>query len=101
MTVIRVGVLGAKGKVGRAICEAVEAAPDLELVAQVDAGDPIDTFVEARTEVVVDFTHIAAACDNLEFAAEHARDGAVGVRQGDHGEELIVDRGHSRAGKPG
>lgn len=49
---IRVGVLGAKGKVGRAICEAVEAAPDLELVAQVDTGDRIETFVDTRTQVV-------------------------------------------------
>ncbi len=29
----RVGVLGARGRMGRQVCTAVEAAPDLELVA--------------------------------------------------------------------
>ena len=30
---LRVGVLGAAGRMGQAVCAAVEAAPDLELVA--------------------------------------------------------------------
>ena len=36
---MKVGVLGARGKVGAEVCRAVEAADDLELVAAVDAGD--------------------------------------------------------------
>ncbi|CRK53193.1 4-hydroxy-tetrahydrodipicolinate reductase [Rhodococcus sp. RD6.2] len=79
MTVIRVGVLGAKGKVGRAICEAVEAAPDLELVAQVDAGDRIETFVDTRTEVVVDFTSPAVVMPNLEFLVANGIHAVVGT----------------------
>ncbi len=79
MTVIRVGVLGAKGKVGRAICEAVEAASDLELVAQVDAGDRIETFVDARTEVVVDFTSPAVVMPNLEFLVANGIHAVVGT----------------------
>ena len=42
MTVTKVGVLGARGKVGTAICEAVRDAEDLELVAEVDQGDPLE-----------------------------------------------------------
>ncbi|MFD1814179.1 4-hydroxy-tetrahydrodipicolinate reductase [Rhodococcus gannanensis] len=76
---IRVGVLGAKGKVGRAICEAVEAASDLELVAQVDAGDPIETFVDTRTEVVVDFTSPAVVMPNLEFLVANGIHAVVGT----------------------
>ena len=38
---VRVGVLGAKGRVGAEVCGAVEAAPDTELVARVDAGDDL------------------------------------------------------------
>jgi 4-hydroxy-tetrahydrodipicolinate reductase len=79
VTVIRVGVLGAKGKVGRAICEAVEAAPDLELVAQVDAGDRIETFVDTRTEVVVDFTSPAVVMPNLEFLVANGIHAVVGT----------------------
>jgi 4-hydroxy-tetrahydrodipicolinate reductase len=76
---IRVGVLGANGKVGRAICEAVEAAPDLDLVAKVDAGDPIENFVEARTEVVVDFTSPAVVMPNLEFLVANGIHAVVGT----------------------
>ena len=39
----RVGVLGARGKVGAEVCRAVEAADDLELVAGVDTGDDDDS----------------------------------------------------------
>ncbi|GAA3181261.1 hypothetical protein GCM10020255_075380 [Rhodococcus baikonurensis] len=76
---IRVGVLGAKGKVGRAICEAVEAAPDLELVAQVDTGDRIETFVDTRTQVVVDFTHPDVVMGNLEFLVANGIHAVIGT----------------------
>ena len=36
-TVLKVGVLGARGKVGLEVCKAVDAAEDMELVAAVDA----------------------------------------------------------------
>ena len=54
---IRVGVLGARGKVGTEVCRAVEAAPDTELVAAVDAGDDVEELVRTGAQVVVDFTH--------------------------------------------
>ncbi|KXF53174.1 4-hydroxy-tetrahydrodipicolinate reductase [Rhodococcus sp. SC4] len=76
---IRVGVLGAKGKVGRAICEAVEQAPDLELVAEVDHGDRLETFVEAGTQVVVDFTHPDVVMDNLKFLVSNGIHAVVGT----------------------
>lgn len=76
---IRVGVLGAKGKVGQAICAAVEAASDLDLVATVDQGDPIESFVDAKTEVVVDFTHPGVVMDNLEFLVGSGIHAVVGT----------------------
>ncbi len=54
---IRVGILGSQGKVGRAICAAVEGAADLELVAEVGRDGSLDTFVESGAQVVIDFTH--------------------------------------------
>src|SRR5918994_2460920 len=54
---VRVGVLGARGKVGSEVCRAVEAAPDTELVASVDAGDDVAELARAGDEVVVDFNH--------------------------------------------
>lgn len=76
---ITVGVLGALGKVGREVCAAVEAAEDLELVARVDAGDPLTALVDAGVEAVVDFTHPDAVMGNLEFCAGHGIHAVVGT----------------------
>ncbi|MGW6424736.1 4-hydroxy-tetrahydrodipicolinate reductase [Nocardia sp. NPDC055053] len=76
---IRVGVLGAHGKVGQAICAAVEAAADLELVAQVDKGDALETFTETGTQVVVDFTHPDVVMGNLKFLVENGIHAVVGT----------------------
>ncbi|MGN0100496.1 4-hydroxy-tetrahydrodipicolinate reductase [Dietzia sp. CH92] len=79
MTVTKVGVLGARGKVGSAICEAVRAAEDMELVAEVDQGDPLGTLVDAGAEVVVDFTHPDVVMDNLEFCITNGIHAVVGT----------------------
>ena len=76
---IKVGVLGARGKVGSEVCRAVEAAPDTELVARVDADDPIETLVDNGAEAVVDFTHPDVVMDNLRFCIEHRIHAVVGT----------------------
>ena len=76
---IKVGVLGARGKVGSEICRAVEAADDLELVATVDAGDPVERLEESGAEVVVDFTHPDVVMDNLRHCFEHGIHAVVGT----------------------
>ena len=48
---IRVGVLGALGRVGQEVCRVVDEADDLELVARVDQGDSIGLLVESGSEV--------------------------------------------------
>ena len=77
--IIKVGVLGARGKVGSEICAAVEAAGDTELVAGIDAGDDIATLVSAGAEAVVDFTHPDVVMDNLEFCISHGIHAVVGT----------------------
>lgn len=76
---IRVGVLGARGKVGAEVCRAVEAAPDTELVAAVDAGDDVEELVRSGAQVVVDFTHPDVVMDNLRFCIEHGIHAVVGT----------------------
>ncbi|MHB1924723.1 MAG: 4-hydroxy-tetrahydrodipicolinate reductase [Acidimicrobiales bacterium] len=77
------GVVGAAGRMGSQVCVAVEADPGLDLVAAVDpaggqaapaAGRMAITperaaLSEAGAEVVVDFSHIGAAMDTLEYCA--------------------------------
>ena len=76
---IRVGVLGARGKVGSEVCAAVEAAEDTELVASVDVGDDLSTLEDSGAEVVVDFTHPDAVMDNLRHCIEHGIHAVVGT----------------------
>jgi 4-hydroxy-tetrahydrodipicolinate reductase len=76
---LKVGVLGARGKVGAEICKAVEAAGDCELVAGVDVGDDIATLVEAGAQAVVDFTHPDVVMDNLQFCIENGIHAVVGT----------------------
>lgn len=75
----KVGVLGSRGKVGREICAAVEAAEGLTLVAGVDQGDALESLVESGAEAVVDFTHPDVVMDNLRFCIEHGIHAVVGT----------------------
>jgi 4-hydroxy-tetrahydrodipicolinate reductase len=74
---IKVGVLGAKGRMGSEVCRTVQAAADLELAAAVDVGDARDPL--AGCDVVVDFTHPGAVMDNLRWCVEHGRSAVVGT----------------------
>jgi 4-hydroxy-tetrahydrodipicolinate reductase len=74
---IKVGVLGAKGRMGSQVCSTVELATDLVLNAQVDVGDSLDQLADA--DVVVDFTHPAAVMGNLHWCIEHGIDAVVGT----------------------
>jgi 4-hydroxy-tetrahydrodipicolinate reductase len=74
---IKVGVLGAKGRMGSEVSRTVDAAPDLELAAGVDVGDTRDPLADC--DVVVDFTHPGAVMDNLRWCLEHGRNVVVGT----------------------
>jgi 4-hydroxy-tetrahydrodipicolinate reductase len=76
---MRVGVLGAKGKVGATMVAAVEAADDLTYTVGVDAGDPLSALVDSRTEAVIDFTHPAVVMDNLKFLIDNGIHAVVGT----------------------
>jgi 4-hydroxy-tetrahydrodipicolinate reductase len=76
---MRVGVLGAKGKVGATMVQAVEAAADLTFTAGVDAGDPLSLLTDTRTEAVIDFTHPDVVMDNLKFLIDNGIHAVVGT----------------------
>ena len=76
---IKVGVLGAKGRVGQAIVEGVNAAEDLELVAEIDRETPLEKLIEAGAQVAVDFTQPASVMGNLEFCIAHGIHAVVGT----------------------
>ena len=76
---MRVGVLGAKGKVGSTMVSAVQAAEDLTLSAEVDAGDELTQLTAGGTEVVIDFTHPDVVMDNLKFLIDNGIHAVVGT----------------------
>ena len=94
---IKVGVLGARGRMGAEVCKAVEGAADLELVAAVDQGDAMDVLTAA--DVVVDFTNPVVVMDNLEFLVAHGIHAVVGT-SGFEPSRLETIRGWQTA-KPG
>lgn len=61
------------------MCRAVHAAPDLDLVAEIDQGDPVERLLDARAEVIVDFTHPDVVMPNLEFCIRHGIHAVVGT----------------------
>ena len=76
---MRVAVLGAKGKVGATMVQAVQDADDLTLSAEVDAGDPLSLLTDTDTEVVIDFTHPDVVMDNLKFLIDNGIHAVVGT----------------------
>lgn len=96
---MRVGVLGAKGKVGATMVAGVEAADDLTFTTGVDAGDSLSALVDSDTEVVIDFTHPSVVMDNLKFLIDNGIHAVVGTT-GFTDERLDQVRGWLAA-KPG
>ncbi|MEX2659885.1 MAG: 4-hydroxy-tetrahydrodipicolinate reductase [Acidimicrobiales bacterium] len=95
---IKVGVFGAAGRMGRTVCEAVCADPELELVAAVDphhegldlrsvTGVDCELHIgmgggglaDAGATVAVDFTVAAGARENLHWCAENGVHAVVGT----------------------
>jgi 4-hydroxy-tetrahydrodipicolinate reductase len=74
---IRVGVLGARGRMGTEVCRTVDAADDLELAAALDVEDGRDKLTDC--DVVVDFTHPAAVMANLRWCVDHGLNAVAGT----------------------
>ena len=76
---IRVGVVGAGGRMGSETCRAVDADAELELVARVGRDDPLETLVSARAEVAVEFTTPDSVKENVRFCLSHGIHCVVGA----------------------
>ncbi|CAM8637546.1 DapB Dihydrodipicolinate reductase [Candidatus Planktophila dulcis] len=76
---IKVGVLGARGRMGSEVVKAVNEASDLELVAALDLGDSLDALVSNGAQVVVDFTTPDSVMANLEFLISQNINAVIGT----------------------
>jgi 4-hydroxy-tetrahydrodipicolinate reductase len=97
--VIRVGVIGAYGRMGREVCRAVAEDPECVLVAAVDVNgcgesvgalighsdlkilvsDELDALTDAEVDVAVDFTHPDSVMDDVRWCVRHAVHLVVGT----------------------
>ena len=72
-------MLGAAGRMGSTVCEAIDREDDLEVVARVDIDDPLEELTEAGAEVAVDFTTPKTVKDNALFCLRHSIHVVVGT----------------------
>jgi 4-hydroxy-tetrahydrodipicolinate reductase len=78
--VIRVGVAGAAGRMGQAVCAAVEAAGDAELAAKADPALGVElSEVLGEVDVVVDFTVPDTALANVKACLDSGVHAVVGT----------------------
>jgi 4-hydroxy-tetrahydrodipicolinate reductase len=76
-----VAVLGAAGRMGATVVQAVQAAPDLDLVATIGPDDDLSAITRDRVDVAVDFTVPAVTeqhVHTLVDAGVHAVVGTTG-----------------------
>lgn len=88
---IRVGVLGARGRMGSEVVRAVEAAKDMEVVAAIDADDSLQALVDSGVQVVVDFTHPDVVMQNLSFCIDAGIHCVVGTSGFDNAKLAAVE----------
>jgi len=97
--VIRVGVIGACGRMGLMVCRTIAETDDVALVAAIDrskvgqkigalvghseidvpVSDELDRLLEAEAEVAIDFTHPDVVMDNVRWCVAHAVHLVVGT----------------------
>ncbi|MBX7442579.1 MULTISPECIES: 4-hydroxy-tetrahydrodipicolinate reductase [unclassified Arthrobacter] len=80
-----VAVLGANGRMGAEAVKAVDAAPDMKLVAALGRGDSLDQVAAAGAQYVVDLTVPESTEENVRFAVEHGIHAVVGTTGWDAG----------------
>ncbi|WP_371497089.1 4-hydroxy-tetrahydrodipicolinate reductase [Kitasatospora sp. NBC_00374] len=89
---LRVAVIGANGRIGSEAVKAVEAAPDLELVATLGRGSDLSELTAAGAEVAVELTHPDAVMANLDYCLHHGVHVVTGTT-GWNDERLATVRG--------
>src|SRR6478609_9444065 len=67
---LRVGVIGARGRMGAQTCQAVIEAEDMDLVAAVGGREWLFSLADADSQVVVDFSHPDVVMEHIRFCLD-------------------------------
>ena len=76
---IQVSVVGAKGRMGSHVVDAVNGAEDMQLALALDAGDDLTRIEPANTDVVVEFTVPSVSLGNVLALIAQGVDIVVGT----------------------
>ena len=76
---IKVSVVGAKGRMGSHVVDAVDSAADTELALALDAGDDLAAITPENTDVVVEFTVPSVSLGNVLALVKQGVDVVVGT----------------------
>jgi 4-hydroxy-tetrahydrodipicolinate reductase len=83
---VRVAVVGAAGRMGSAVCDAVREDPETELVAEIGVHDSLEGVLDAGADVAVEFTVPDSVKRNTAWLLErgvHTVVGATGLTEAD------------------
>jgi 4-hydroxy-tetrahydrodipicolinate reductase len=77
---IRVALVGHRGRTGSEVAKALQAAPDIEYLGGLGRGDDLASFLESnRPQALVDFTHPGAALDHALAAVASGAAPVIGT----------------------
>lgn len=76
---VKVSVVGAKGRMGSHVVEAVQGAQDMQLALTLDAGDDLTTITPDNTDIVVEFTVPSVSLNNVLTLIAQGVDVVVGT----------------------
>lgn len=79
LDVMRVGVLGAHGKLGSAIVAGLSESDEVDVVARIGSTDRLESLLDSGVEAVVDVTTPDAVMGNLDFCVSHGIHAVVGT----------------------
>jgi 4-hydroxy-tetrahydrodipicolinate reductase len=77
-SLIRVLLIGAKGRMGKTIVDLASGDPNIDIVAQSDLGDPIEPTMK-NCDVAIDFSHADAIEGICSAAVQHRRALVIGT----------------------
>jgi 4-hydroxy-tetrahydrodipicolinate reductase len=78
MNKVRVTLVGSKGRMGQTILDLAKKDPNIEIAAECDLGDPIESAIK-NCAVAIDFSHAGAVAEICRVALQHGKPLVVGT----------------------
>jgi 4-hydroxy-tetrahydrodipicolinate reductase len=91
MKTIRVGLIGAKGRMGQTILDLAKADPEIDVVAQSDLGDSMDAATE-NCDVAIDFSNASSIDEVCRAASQKKIALVIGTTGHSHEQRQLIEK---------